>query len=218
VERISVAVANDFELVVAGLAKMLEPFRTVLDLVDFVTLDGDVLPPDLVEPVDVLLFDTFGRVGLGIEAVEQIVRDRRARHVVVYTWETRRHLVERAMATGASACVSKALTGAELVEVLQRVVAGERIVEIHRAPHAAVRDGSLPGAAWGLTERESEVLAMASTGKRNREIADAMFLSVDTVKTHLQSAYRKLGVRNRTEAVGLVLADGSFALQSDQLR
>jgi DNA-binding NarL/FixJ family response regulator len=217
VERISVAVANDFELVVAGLAKMLEPFRTELELVDFVTLDDDELPDEL-PAVDVLLFDTFGRVGLGIEAVEQIVRDRRARHVVVYTWETRRHLVERAMDVGASACISKALTSHELVDVLRRVAAGERIVEIHRAPRAATRKVELPGASWGLTERESEVLALASLGKRNREIADALFVSADTVKTHLRSAYRKLGVRNRTEAVGAVLAEGSFALHPHEHR
>jgi two-component system, NarL family, response regulator LiaR len=184
----------------------------VLDLVDMVTLDGDELPPDL-PPVDVLLFDTFGRVGLGLEAVEQIVRDRRARHVVVYTWETRRHLVDRAMAAGASACVSKACTGAQLVDVLRRVAEGERIVEVHRPPSGAGRDGQLPGAAWGLTERESEVLAHATAGLRNREIADALFVSTDTVKTHLRSAYRKLGVRNRTEAVALTLADGGFALR-----
>ena len=206
--------ANDFELVVAGLSKMLEPFRTVLDLVDFVTLDGDELPPE-VPPVDVLLFDTFGRVGLGLEAVEEIVADRRARHVVVFTWETRRHLVDRAMAAGASACVSKALSSQQLVDVLLRVCQGERIVEIHRPPRAAGRSQELPGASWGLTERESEVLAMATLGKRNREIADALFLSTDTVKTHLRAAYRKLGVRNRTEAVGLVLAEGSFALHPD---
>jgi two-component system, NarL family, response regulator LiaR len=217
VERISVAVANDFELVVAGLAKMLEPFRTVLELVDFVTLEANELPPEL-PAVDVLLFDTFGRVGLGIEAVERIVRDRRAGHVVVYTWETRRHLVERAMAAGASACVSKALTSQQLVDVLLRVAGGERIVEIHGPPRAAARTVELPGASWGLTERESEVLALASLGQRNREIADALFVSADTVKTHLRSAYRKLGVRNRTEAVGLVLADGSFALHPDDHR
>jgi DNA-binding CsgD family transcriptional regulator len=62
----------------------------------------------------------------------------------------------------------------------------------------------------GLTQRESEALALVVRGLRNQEIADALFLGVNTVKTHLKSLYRKLGARNRAEAVALALADGAF--------
>jgi DNA-binding CsgD family transcriptional regulator len=52
-----------------------------------------------------------------------------------------------------------------------------------------------------LSERESEVLSLLATGRSNQEIADALSLSVGTVKTHTNGIYRKLGVRNRTEAI-----------------
>jgi DNA-binding CsgD family transcriptional regulator len=47
-------------------------------------------------------------------------------------------------------------------------------------------------------------------GLRNQEIADSLFLGVNTVKTHLKSLYRKLGARNRADAVAIALADGAF--------
>ena len=55
--------------------------------------------------------------------------------------------------------------------------------------------------ASGLSERQHEILQLLASGARNQEIADQLFLSLRTVKFHLERLYRKLGVRNRTEAV-----------------
>ena len=62
--------------------------------------------------------------------------------------------------------------------------------------------------------RESEAIALLVLGLRNREIADSMYVSVDTVKTHLRNAYRKLEVRNRAEAVATALNDADFSRRS----
>ncbi len=88
---------------------------------------------------------------------------------------------------------------------------------IRRSPHgslwpwAAPRDlGGWPGARLGLSQRESDVLALLVDGLANREIAERLFVGQETVKTHLHSLYRKLAVRDRAGAVGLALRDGIF--------
>jgi len=57
-----------------------------------------------------------------------------------------------------------------------------------------------PGRAEGLTDRESEILALITQAKSNTDIAEIAYLSLNTVKSHLKTLYRKLGVRSRTEA------------------
>ena len=67
-----------------------------------------------------------------------------------------------------------------------------------------------PGKHAGLSERESEIVALVSLGRRNAEIAEALFISVETVKTHLTHAFRKLGLSNRTQVASFVLRDDTF--------
>jgi ATP/maltotriose-dependent transcriptional regulator MalT len=71
--------------------------------------------------------------------------------------------------------------------------------------------GGWPGARLGLSQRESDVLALLVDGLANREIAERLFVGQETVKTHLHSLYRKLDVRDRAGAVGLALRDGIFS-------
>ena len=58
-----------------------------------------------------------------------------------------------------------------------------------------------PGRAEHLTERESEIIALITQGKSNAEVASIVYLSINSVKSHIRSAYRKMGVTNRVEAV-----------------
>ena len=127
--------------------------------------------------------------------------------VAVFTFDFHQRLVEDALAAGVTGYLWKGLSSAELVDALQRVAAGDVVVSDPR-PHTHPLDS--PELSWplrhrGLTVRESEAMALLVLGLRNREIAESMYVSVDTVKTHLRNAYRKLQVRNRAEAV----ADGA---------
>lgn len=61
--------------------------------------------------------------------------------------------------------------------------------------------GTWPGREHGLTAREAQVLALVTAGYGNGDIADALFLSTNSVRTHLRKAYRKIGVASRTQAV-----------------
>ena len=70
--------------------------------------------------------------------------------------------------------------------------------------------GPWPGSEWGLTARESETLALLAMGLSNRRIAEALFLSENTIRTHLKAVFRKLSVTSRTEAVARALTNRSF--------
>ncbi len=61
----------------------------------------------------------------------------------------------------------------------------------------------MAGRSIGLTERESEILSLLSTGMTNRELGTSLYVSENTIKTHLRSLYAKLGVRNRAQAASL---------------
>ena len=87
---------------------------------------------------------------------------------------------------------------------IEKVHAGSVVVSDDPAPRPAttpLAHGDWPGRAHGLSARESEVLALIAQGLSNQEIADGAFLSINSVKTYIRSAYRKIGVERRTQAV-----------------
>jgi DNA-binding NarL/FixJ family response regulator len=163
--------------------------------------------------VDVVLFDTFGRSGLGLDALVELLAHPRARRTALYTGDRDRARIDRALELGAAGVLGKSLSGAALARALTCIASGQTVVQLGDEPgrpgHAA---SNWPGRAWGLSERESEVLALITRGLRNQEIAEALFLSVDTVKSHVKAVYRKLGVRNRAAAVSAAFGDDTFAV------
>jgi DNA-binding NarL/FixJ family response regulator len=212
--RLRVALLNDYDVVVAGLAVMLEPYRRQVSVVDVST--GR---PTRRAPLDVVLYDSYGRPGLDLNRISQIVEQPNVQQLAVFTFDFHQNLIEQTLARGATGYLWKGLRSSELVEALQRIAAGEVVVSDAR-PHTHPLDA--PELFWplrdrGLTARESEALALLVCGLRNREIAHAMFVSSDTVKTHLASVYRKLEVRNRAEAVAVALSDPDFSRRRREL-
>jgi len=211
---VNVALLNDYDVVVAGLAALLEPYRDQIAV-----LDISVEEPTHERPLDVVLYDTYGRAGLDFDRIAEIVRQPNVCHTAVYTFDFHDRLIDEALARGVAGYLWKGLTVQALVEALLRVAAGQVVVSEPRAltdPHRA------PEMQWpmrdrGLTARESETLALLIQGLNNREIADTMFVSVDTVKTHLRNVFRKIGVRNRTGAVAAALADPDFSRRRREL-
>jgi DNA-binding NarL/FixJ family response regulator len=81
---------------------------------------------------------------------------------------------------------------------------GERVVLTQRTQHAQIDEAlRWPGRDRGLTERESELLSLLSTGMTNRELGGHLYISENTVKTQLRHLYSKLGVRNRAQAASV---------------
>jgi DNA-binding NarL/FixJ family response regulator len=121
-----------------------------------------------------------------------------------------------ALSAGASGYLSKATPAEELVDQLERIAAGEVVVTEPATPEPdPLRMRTWPGREAGLSEREGEVAALAALGHRNAEIAEALFISVDTVKTHLSRAFRKLGLSNRTQLASFALHDASTRQSSN---
>ncbi len=105
-----------------------------------------------------------------------------------------------AKAAGASGFVSKDLEASELAKAVQLVGSGQTLF-----PTKSTQPEPL------LTEREREVLELIAAGETNAEIAKALFLSPHTIKEHTSALYRKLGARNRAEAVQLAQRIGLLA-------
>lgn len=198
VERpVRVAVANDYEIVVLGIAAVLARFP---DRVQLVELDTG-MPVDA--PVHVVLYDSFGQLqGDALDVATTVAGS--GSKLVVTSWNTDPALVQASLAAGADGYVSKSVGGAELVEVIERVHAGEQVVVVHPTEPEGSPTGELerwPGQEHGLSPREAEILALICQGMTNEDITARAILSMNTVKSYVRSLYRKIGATTRVEAV-----------------
>lgn len=192
--RIRVALINDYEVVVRGLASMLRSYQ---DQVEVVELDAN---RNVGSRVDIALFDTFAGTQGDRDEVALLSRNPMVGKVVVYSWSLDEHLVTAALANGATGYVSKGLPAAGLVAALNAVHHGTQ--EVHPAARGPrVVGGDWPGREEGLTPREAEVLALITQGLSNVEIAHRAHLSINSVKTYIRSGYRRIGVTSRTQAI-----------------
>ncbi|MDO9496160.1 MAG: response regulator transcription factor [Nocardioides sp.] len=206
-DPIRVAIVNDYEMVVAGVAAMLAPFS---DRVSVVEIDAG-LP--VISDVDVILYDTFGQVqGDGVD-LEDLVRGGPAK-VVIYSWNVQPELIDRSLAKGARGYVSKAFTAGQVVEAVEAVHRGE-VVRPTPPEDVGPDQGVWPGREHGLSAREAEVIALITQGLSNQEIADRSYLSINSVKTYVRTAYRKIDVTRRSQAVAWGMTHG---LSPDRMR
>lgn len=205
---VRIAIMNDYEIVVAGVAAVLAPFEPRIEVVEL-----DVRRPVLSD-IDVVLYDTFGQPqGKNLD-LDDMVKDGSAK-IAIFTWNTQRELVDHALARGASGYLSKALTGEEIVRALEAIHRGEIVVETKLAEDRPHQTGDWPGRSYGLTQRESEVLALITQGLTNQEIADRAYISINSVKTYIRTAYRKINVSRRSQAVSWGIQHG---FQPDRVR
>ncbi|MCW2854163.1 MAG: regulatory protein LuxR [Nocardioides sp.] len=199
---IRLAIVNDYEIVVHGVAAVLEPYR---DRVEVVEVDSR-LP--VISDVDVLLYDTFGQAQGDAVDLDQLVSGGSAR-VVIFTWNVQPELVDRALSRGAAGYLSKGITAEDLVKGIEAVHAGETVTSgIDLDGDTVGTLGTWPGVDHGLSAREAEVIALITQGLSNQEIADRCYLSINSVKTYVRTAYRKMEVTRRSQAVLWGIAHG----------
>ncbi len=186
------AIVDDYAVVIAGVASFLSAER--IEVVE----TGASKP--VISDVDIVLYDTFAQVdGDGID-LEDFVRDSGAK-VVIYSWNLQPKLIEQAIAGGARGYLSKVLTGPEIVAALERVMRGEIVILPGDSETSVDGAGDWPGRSAGLTPREAEILALITQGLSNQEICTRAFLSINSVKTYIRTAYRKINVTSRSQAV-----------------
>lgn len=191
-----VAVINDYEVVVRGVATMLAPFA---ERVEVVELDCGVL---VSQPVQVALYDAYA-VPPGAAGVELdlFARDVMVERPVLYTWAITPEVVQFASERRLSGVLSKSLEGPELVDALERICAGESVVSPQLEDDEDAHAGDWPGRAHGLTPRQSEMIVHIVSGMSNQQIASSCYLSINSVKSYIRAAYRAMGVDSRSQAV-----------------
>ena len=210
----SVLLADDQALVRGG-------FRLILDAQEDLEVVGEAddgraaieaarsLRPDIV------LMDVRMPELDGIAATRVIVSEQLAGHVLVLTTFDEDRVVWDAMAAGASGFLLKTAPPTQLVDAVRTVAAGEallaptvtrRLIEefVRRPPPG----DQAPERLAALTDREREVMALIARGLSNGEIAERLFLSGATVKTHVNRILGKLDLRDRVQAVVLAYETG----------
>lgn len=196
--RIRLLLADDHPVVRAGLRAVLETERDLEIVAEAATADAAV---DQVRqmPVDVVLMDLqFGGVMAGAEATRRITSGPDAPRVLVLTTYDSDADILDAVEAGATGYLLKDAPPAELVAAIRTAADGKSAL----APAIALRlmeRMRTPGVS--LSQRETEVLGLVADGLANRQIAQRLFLSEATVKSHLVHIYDKLGVDSRTAAV-----------------
>ena len=220
---IRVIVADDQAIIRDGLV-------TVLGLLPDIEVVGEAADGEqavalaVAQRPDVALMDLRMPGVDGVAATERIARDAPGTAVLVLTTYADDESILSALRAGARGYLTKDAGRAELAAAVRAVASGQstfapevgaRIVSsLTSAPPAptaaaAAAPGIAPGAALvarfpSLTPREAEVLALVGDGKSNPEIAAALFVSVATVKTHINAIFAKLAVRDRAQAIALV--------------
>ena len=123
--------------------------------------------------------------------------------MVVFTWSFDQASISSALAAGAAGYLSKGLSTTEIVAAIQAIHRGETVTSAGhlRTPLRDRAKGEWPGQEQGLTPRESEILALITQGLSNADIAAAAYLSINSVKSIIRHAYKKIGVQTRSQAV-----------------
>jgi two-component system, NarL family, nitrate/nitrite response regulator NarL len=149
---------------------------------------------------DVVLLDLRLPDMLAPEVIAALLAEQPSVKIVIFTAYPDHAALGPALAAGAHGVVVKDTERADLVDVIRRVVAGERVTSTGAgADNALLLSRKLR--EHGLTRREYEILRHVAMGRTNPEIALALGLTRNTVKTYLQRTMEKLGARNRVEAL-----------------
>ena len=156
---------------------------------------------------DVTLMDLRLLDMSGIDAVIAIRNEFADARIIMLTTFEGDVEIHRALDAGARAYLLKSMPFKELVEVIRQVHAGKMRIPTEIAAHLAEHLGE-----EDLTDREMDVLKHVAGGNRNRDIAEMLFFSEETVKVHIKHIMEKLGATDRTQAVAIAVRRGIIQL------
>ncbi|MGH2746725.1 MAG: response regulator transcription factor [Actinomycetota bacterium] len=199
-------IAEDHTLVSEGLEVMLSMVEGI-QLVGVVDTGDAAIEQALKEGVDVVLMDVnLGVEVNGIEATRRIKEERPETKILILSMFTDPGTVTEAVKAGADGYLSKGSSREAVAQAISDVVEGRSVLDPNVTEGVFGRIGGRDPRA--LTDRELEVLQQLTHGKSTREVAEHIHVSEETVKTYLKQIFRKLNVRDRTEAVAEAFRKG----------
>ncbi|KAA2251401.1 response regulator transcription factor [Solihabitans fulvus] len=196
---VRVLVADDHPIVLDGVTLALQS-TSWLRVAGYARCGREAIDAVTRSRPEVVLLDLRLPDMLGPEVVRAMLALDPAVKIVLFTAHADHPALQAALAAGAHGVVLKDTERADLVDVIARIIAGERVVSVDVQPD----NGILVNRKLrehGLTRREYDILRRVAMGETNPEIAAALGLTRNTVKTYLQRTLEKLGARNRVEAL-----------------
>jgi DNA-binding NarL/FixJ family response regulator len=199
--KIRLLIADDHEVARSGLKSMLT--GTDIKVVGEVATGAAAVKFALENEVDVVLLDIRMPDGDGLTALGRIKLDKPRLPILILSTFDNPTYVARAVALGASGYLLKGCTRDALVAAVKTAATGGSAWtrdELRRVTGALATPRLAADIEVPLTQRESEVLKQLALGLTNKEIANSLQISYETVKEHVQHVLRKIGVSDRTQA------------------
>ncbi len=200
-----VLVASDHEVVCVGLTALLQAdprFECRVGSVDELILHG----------ADVVLYDVIGLLDNDGSELDRLVKETDTA-VLAVTRDLRPHLADVALDKGVDGCVSLDSPATELAAAVEAAAWGD--LKGERSPDAPdfTHNPALVAHVPHLAPREVEVLGLIADGFSNADIAARLYLSINSVKTYIRGAYRRIGVQTRSQAVAWTIRHDLAAAQ-----
>ncbi len=214
--KIRVVIADDHAILREGVRALLQ-LQPDIEVVGEASSGGEAIDAVGRLDPDVVLMD-IAMPGLGgIEAALELKKlGRRAKVLILSQYEDREY-VRRLLKAGVSGYVLKKSAGAELANAIRAVHRGGLVLDPEVARTAMEEAGpAAPGEADpydSLTDREKQVLKLVAEGRSNKEVAEALGISVKTAMSHREHVMEKLGVHNRTELVRFAIRKGVIRVE-----
>ena len=200
---ITVVITDDHTLVRQGLRRYLEEADGLEVVGEASTGTEAVSVVERARP-DVAILDIRMPEMDGIQAARAITEEHRDTRVIMLTAHDDRRLMVDAVRAGARGYVLKARDADHLVRSVKLVAEGHLVIDpdlVSVLAEELSESGRRDRPADTLTDRELEILQLLAFGYTNRDIGQRLYISADTVKTHLEHIYQKLGASDRTAAV-----------------
>ncbi|GAA3950290.1 response regulator transcription factor [Pedobacter ginsengiterrae] len=203
-KSINLYLADDHVMMVEGLKEILRA-HTHLNILGTASNGEEIMALMNNRPADVIIMDINMPKMNGIQCTEWVKKHHPKTKVIVLTMFPEKSYIDQLITAGADGCLLKSRGSIDLIEAINRVSADKSYFD-------TIKEFSKPNdhPVYNLSEREIEIIRMVVNGMTSAEIADKLFLSEHTVKTHRKNIFRKTGINTVSQLT-------SFAINQQML-